>query len=109
MITEMKFNEEVAVMCGLKEAVLATYLWNLIARDDDVMYRYGRLWTRISQKSLSIHLPFLSVRSISGAAKKLEKEGIIAIDEFNSSKFDRTHSYAFTEFGDELMTDNGWN
>lgn len=103
MITEMKFNEDVAVMCGLKEAVLATYLWELIARDDDTMYRFGRLWTRISQKSLSVHLPFMSEKAISRAARKLQKEGIIAIDEFNSSKFDRTYSYAFTDFGDEVM------
>lgn len=103
MITEMKFNEDVAVMCGLKEAVLATYLWELIARDDDAMYRYGRLWTRISQKSLSVHLPYLSERAISRAARKLQKKGIITIDEFNSSKFDRTYSYAFTDFGDEVM------
>lgn len=104
MINEMKFNEDVALMCGLKEAVLASYLWDLISRDDDVIYRYGKLWTRISQRSLSVHLPFLSERAISRAAKKLEKEGIIAIDEYNGSKFDRTYSYAFTEFGGEVMS-----
>lgn len=106
MINEMKFNEDVAVMCGLKEAVLASYLWELISIDDDSMYRYGRLWTRISQRSLSVHLPFLSEKAISRAARKLQEKGIIAIDEFNSSKFDRTYSYAFTEFGDELMCDS---
>ena len=42
MINEMKFNEDVAMMCGLKEAVLASFLWVLVAKDDDVMYRYGR-------------------------------------------------------------------
>ena len=104
MINEMRFNEDVALMCGLKEAVLATYLWDLIARDDDAMYRYGRLWTRISQRSLSIHLPFLSEKMIARAARRLEKESIISIDEFNNSKFDRTHSYAFTEFGDNVMS-----
>lgn len=103
MINEMRFNEDVAMMCGLKEAVLATYLWDLIARDDDAMYRYGKLWTRMSQRSLSIHLPFLSEKMISRAAKRLQKEGIIVIDEFNNSKFDRTYSYAFTEFGDTVM------
>ena len=46
MINEMKFNEDVAMMCGLKEAVLASFLWDLVAKDDDVMYRYGRLWSR---------------------------------------------------------------
>lgn len=65
MINEMKFNEDVALMCGLKEAVLASYLWDLISRDDDVIYRYEKLWTRISQRSLSVHLPFLSERAMS--------------------------------------------
>ena len=107
MNNEMKFTEDIAMMCGLKEAVLATFLYNLIAKDDDVMYRYGRLWSRISQKSISVHLPFMSVYSISRAARKLEEKGIIAIDEYNASRFDHTHSYSFTEFGDEIMSDTG--
>ena len=45
MNNEMKFNEDIAMMCGLKEAVLATFLYNLIAKDDDVMYPFRR-WAR---------------------------------------------------------------
>ena len=108
MINEMKFNEDVAMMCGLKEAVLASFLWDLVAKDDDVMYRYGRLWSRISQKNISVHLPYMSERMISRAARRLEKRGIIAIDEYNVSRFDHTYSYSFTEYGEELMSVNGW-
>ena len=49
----------------------------------------------------------MSKYKISRAAKKLKKEGILAIDEFNRSKFDRTYSYAFTEFGEEVVADSG--
>ena len=104
---DIRFDEDMAVRYGIHEAILAAYLWDLIIRDDDSMYRYGKLWTRISQKSLSIHLPFMSESTISRAAKKLKKEGILVIDEFNRSKFDRTYSYAFTEFGEELVADSG--
>ena len=106
---DIRFDEDMAVRYGIHEAILAAYLWDLITRDDDSMYRYGKVWTRISQKSLSVHLPFMSKYKISRAAKKLKKEGILAIDEFNRSKFDRTHSYAFTEFGEEMVADCGWN
>ena len=105
---DIRFSEDMAVRYGVNEAILASYLWDLILRDDDSMYRYGKMWTRISQKSLAIHLPFMSERKISRAAKRLKKEGILAIDEFNSSKFDRTHSYAFTEFGEDVVADCGW-
>ena len=38
MINEMKFNEDVAMMCGLKEAVLASFLWDLVANEVDTDY-----------------------------------------------------------------------
>ena len=41
------------------------------------------------------------------ALGKLKKEGILVIDEFNRSKFDRTYSYAFSEFGEEVVADSG--
>ena len=50
----------------------------------------------------------MSERMISRAARRLEKRGIIAIDEYNVSRFDHTYSYSFTEYGEELMSVNGW-
>ena len=107
MINEMKFNEDVAMMCGLKEAVLASFLWDLMLRDDEAVYRYGKMWTRISQRGISVHLPYMSERVISRAARKLRDKGILAIEKINDSKFDHTYSYAFTEFGCDLMIDEG--
>ena len=107
MINEMKFNEDVAMMCGLKEAVLASFLWDLMLRDDEAVYRYGKMWTRISQRGISVHLPYMSERVISRAARKLRDKGILTIEKINDSKFDHTYSYAFTEFGCDLMIDEG--
>ena len=107
MINEMKFNEDVAMMCGLKEAVLASFLWDLMLRDDEAVYRYGKMWTRISQRGISMHLPYMSERVISRAARKLRDKGILTIEKINDSKFDHTYSYAFTEFGCDLMIDEG--
>ena len=107
IINYTQFNEEIAEKYGLKEAVLATFLWDLILRDDEAIYRYGKMWTRISQRSISVHLPYMSEKVIARAAKKLKDHGILAIEKMNDSKFDHTYSYAFTEFGCDLMIDDG--
>lgn len=102
-----QFNDEIAEKYGLKEAVLASFLWDLMLRDDEAVYRYGKMWTRISQRGISMHLPYMSERVISRAARKLKDKGILAIEKINDSKFDHTYSYAFTEFGCDLMIDEG--
>ena len=47
------------------------------------------------------------VGAFEDAARKLRDKGILAIEKINDSKFDHTYSYAFTEFGCDLMIDEG--
>ena len=65
--------------------------------------RHGRIWTRISQKMITVALPFMSVDMARRSLKKLAEEGIIMRDVFNDDKFDHTYWYAFTEYGSEMM------
>ena len=100
---EMNFNIYIADRCGVNAATVATFLWNMLAHDPGSIYRHGYEWTRISQKEMTAHLPFLTLGKVQGALKKLRNEGIIKSAVLNNNKFDHTNWYTFTEFGDVLM------
>lgn len=44
-------------------------------------------------------------KAVSNALKKLVTAGIIKKCEYNDNSFDRTSSYAFTEYGKALMSE----
>ena len=50
--------------------------------------------------------PFLSYDEIRYALKRLVKGRVLTKGRFNESRFDRTNWYAFTEFGQFLMTES---
>lgn len=104
MDNRVDFNKDIARDCGLRESVIATYLWELLDRDLDSIERNGRVWTRISQKMITIALPFMTVDMARGSLKKLVEQGIILRGVFNDDKFDHTHWYAFTDYGYEMMS-----
>ena len=52
---------------------------------------------------IGLYLPFLTVHMVRTAVKKLLRKGIVKVCEYNDSRFDRTHSYAFTSYGRDLM------
>ena len=103
MDNRMEFNKELASECGLRESVLATYLWDLLDRDLEVVEHHGRYWTRISQKMITIAMPFMTVDMVQGSLMKLLKKGIIKRAVFNEDKFDHTSWYTFTDYGIEMM------
>ena len=103
MTNRMEFNIEIAEKCGLRESVLATYLWDLLDRDDVAVEHHGRYWTRISQKMITVALPFMTVDMLQGSLLKLLKKGIIKTAVFNEDKFDHTNWYTFTDYGIEMM------
>ena len=100
---ERKFNMDIAAVCGLREAVIASQLWEAQANADAAFYIDGYPWVRASYKRITAYLPFLTVHMVQTAVKKLLREGIIKVGEYNDSRFDRTHSYAFTSYGRDLM------
>ena len=103
MENRMEFNYELANVCGLRESVLATYLWDLLDRDDEVVEHHGRYWTRISQKMITIAMPFMTVDMVQGSLAKLLRKGIIRRAVFNEDRFDHTSWYTFTDYGIEMM------
>ena len=100
---EKKFNTEIARLCGVNAAVVASQLWEAQANADAAFYIDGYPWVRASYKRITAYLPFLTVHMVQTAVKKLLREGIIKVGEYNDSRFDRTHSYAFTGYGKDLM------
>lgn len=98
-----KYNDTISVKHGINSALISEYLW----RESEVngkMYN-KRIWARCSQKNIMGIFPFLGEKSTRNALKRLVHAGIIIRAEHNKSKFDRTFSYSFTEYGKALMTD----
>ena len=90
MVNTIDFNKDIARDYGLRESVIATYLWELLDRDLESIERNGRVWTRISQRMITVALPFMSVDMARRSLKKLAEEGIIVRDVFNDDKFDHS-------------------
>ena len=103
MVNTLDFIKDIARDYGLRESVIATYLWELLEKDMESIERNGRIWTRISQRMITLALLFMTVDMACRSLKKLAEEGIIMRAEFNDDKFDRTHWYTFTDYGNEMM------
>ena len=100
---ERKLNTEIARLCGTNAAVVASRLWEAQGNADAAFYINGYPWVRASYKRITAYLPFLTVHMVRTAVRKLLREGVIKVGEYNDSRFDRTHSYAFTGYGRDLM------
>lgn len=100
---EGRFNTEIARLCGTNAAIVASQLWELHTSPNATTYIKGYPWIRASYKRITVYLPFLTVHMVRTAVKKLLREGIIKVGVYNESKFDHTHSYAFTNYGKDLM------
>jgi hypothetical protein len=100
---EITLNAEIARLCGTNAAVVASKLWETQASPNAAFYINGYPWVKASYKRITVYLPFLTVHMVRTAVKKLLKEGVIKVGVYNKSKFDHTHSYAFTSYGKDLM------
>ena len=100
---EKTFNTQIARLCGVNAAVVASQLWDAQAISDAAFYIDGYPWIRASYKRITAYLPFLTVHMVRTAVKKLLRKGVIKVGVYNDSRFDHTHSYAFTSYGRDLM------
>ena len=103
MVNTIDFNKDIARDYGLRESVIATFLWELLDRDMESIERNGRVWTRISQRMITVALPFMSVDMARRSLKKLAEAGINMRAVINDDMFDHTHWNAFTDYGFEMM------
>jgi hypothetical protein len=57
---ERKFNMDIAAVCGLREAVIADFIRGLQVTSDETTYRHGYFWVKCTQKTITVHIPFLT-------------------------------------------------
>ena len=103
---ERKFNMDVAAVAGLREAVIADYIRGLQLTSDETAYRHGYFWVKCTQKTMTVHIPFLTEDMVRHSVKKLVEKGIIKVAVLDEDKFDHTYYYTFTKYGEELLDDN---
>ena len=85
---ECRFNRNIAMICGIRAALIAQYLWEIMEYENGTADDY---WRKMPQKMIQTVYPFLECR-------------ILRASERNESRFDRTRWYQFTEYGMELMS-----
>ena len=100
-MTTCKYNEIIAEKLGINAAIISAYLWQKI-KIQGFEYQKKK-WYRCSYKTVWAMFPFMKQGTPSYAIKKLVKDGILSRTEHNESRFDRTFSYSFTEYGKALM------
>lgn len=98
------FDIGLATQYGVPEAILIANLEFWIRKNEanGVNFHDGYYWTFNSTKALGELFPYLSVRKIQNALNHLREEGIIQVGNYNSSKYDRTLWYAFTDKGKSI-------
>ena len=103
---EWKFNMDIAAVCGLREAVIADFIRGLQVTRDETTYRHGYFWVKCTQKTITVHIPFLTEDMVRHSVNKLVEKGIMKVGVFNDDKFDHTYWYTFTAYGNELLDDS---
>ena len=98
------------VMTEKFEGVLSYY--ESVFQESELIPAVGKITVRPAvvltalQFPMTGFFPFLSYNEIRYALKRLVKGRVLTKGQFNESRFDRTNWYAFTEFGQFLMTES---
>ena len=102
------FHSDIAQKYGINAAVLAAFIWECIEGKSirQPQLHEGKVWFRCSVQMLTGFFPYLSYDEIRYALKRLIKGRVLIKGHFNENRFDRTNWYAFTEFGQYLMTES---
>ena len=99
------FDKDIAVKYGIIEAILLNniQIWLEKNKANNVNYYDGSYWTYNSIKAFNTLFPYCSERQIQNALKHLKEENVIKTGNYNTSTYDRTLWYAFTEKGISIM------
>lgn len=103
-----KFHAGMAESYGVTAALLAEHIWREV-KENEFHHRCvyaGNVWMRCSRREFTVCMPYLTKGMVIGGIRKLKREGIIVQGEHNSSRFDRTAWYAFTEYGKKRMEES---
>jgi hypothetical protein len=98
-MSNLSFNPVIAQLYGVDEAVFLqnVYFWIEKNRVNNRHFYDDDYWTYNSVSAFSKLFPFWTTRQIERIIKKLEKEGVLKIGNYNSSAYDRTRWFALTE------------
>lgn len=93
---EHSFNVEIAKVYGAECAVILKHFdyWIIKNEADGTNLRDGKVWTFSSYKSLNEIIPYLSEHQIKRRVKELLDGGVLIVDSFNKSPFNRTNWYS---------------
>ncbi|HPG92183.1 MAG TPA: hypothetical protein PK675_02090 [Clostridia bacterium] len=106
------FDVTLAKTYGLTEAILLNhfFFWILKNQKNNKHYHQSSkdgkfyYWTYSSNQALQDLFPYLTPDKIRGALDRLETKGVILMDNFNDTAYDRTKWYALNEKVFNLMS-----
>jgi hypothetical protein len=93
------FDIEHAKVYGIEEAIIIANLqfWITKNRANGKHEHDGRTWTYNTIKAMSELFPYMSANTIRRALEKLVEKGVLLTGNYNSSTYDRTLWYAFSD------------
>ena len=95
------YSTKIATKFGINTALVAAYLYQEIGPRGFEVHK--KRWVRCARKTLMAVYPFLGERAVGNALKRLTKYGLLLKHEYNDSRFDRTLSFSFTDYGKAMM------
>ena len=102
----IKFSESLAREVGVREAIIAQYLWDTMMvsiEEGTEMIRENNIWVKASGKDLTAVFPFFSKDGCLDALQNLRDAHILIKGSFNDSRFDHTYWHAFTGYGLKMI------
>ena len=102
----IEFSESLAREVGVREAIIAQYLWETLLKsieEGTETEREHKLWVKASGRDLTAAFPFFSKDGCLDALRNLRDAHILVKGSFNDSRFDHTYWHAFTGYGMKMI------
>ncbi len=98
------FNVEIAIKYGVCEAILLENIafWIIKNKASERHYYDGSYWTYNSTRAFNELFPYWSNKQIERIIKSLISNNLIKTGNYNSSLYDRTQWFAFTDIGNSI-------
>lgn len=96
-------NPELAERIGLNEAIVLQQLNYWITETEAGVEHDGRRWVYNTLEQWQKQFPFWSVDTIKRTLSSLQKHGIVAVEQLNKSKHDRTNFYTINHLASALF------
>ena len=108
---EHQFNTEFAKKYGIEEAIIIHnfYFWLRKNLANEKHLYDGRVWTYNSNNAFVELFPYINKTKIFRVLKNLDEQGIILKGNFNSSVWDKTLWYAFSDNGIDEISACGYD